>query len=690
MRRTINTKSILLLIGLMTYCILASAQKFDWVQNIGGKASEMCQDVAVDGNGNVYITGFFGSDTAYLGTDGNMLRTSGGNDVFLAKYDAAGKLLWAKSMGGDGNDLGQAVTVDGDGNVYVAGHFTSGTAYFNRGGTGGELRAISGFDVFLAKYDANGNYLWAKSMGGPGADQCLSVAVDSSYNVYITGQFNSAVAEFNPGNTTGRLTPVGGLDVYLAKYDSSGTYLWANSMGGKNADYGYEVTVDHGGNVYVTGYFSSDTARFDPTGNKGTLTNSGPYDMEAYLAKYDANGNLLWANSMGGNGIDYFYDAATDQNGNVYVTGYSTSDTAYLNPASNKDILISKGNEDIILAKYDGSGNYLWAKNMGGSGTDYGYDVAIDRSGNVYVGGEFRSSTAYFNPGSSSNGTQTNMGGYDVFLAKYDPDGNYLWSKAMGGNSDDNGRGVAVDGSGNVYEAGYFYSDPADFNIGGSNGKLVNAGFYDTYVVKFVCSDTSSSHQTISTCEASYTLGDSVYTVEGTYTQMFPNTAGCDSMVTFDLTFYELDPVINIDSFTLGVTGSFATYQWIKDGKLIPGATDSTYTVSENGDYQVIVTNGKGCSDTSEVYLVRNTGLTDASTMTKHIKVYPNPTNDKVYIQTPIEVTVALTSITGKVIRRVEDAGYLSVKDLAAGLYLLQIMDSDGALIKVEKVVKQK
>jgi len=216
----------------------------------------------------------------------------------------------------------------------------------------------------------------------------------------------------------------------------------------------------------------------------------------------------------------------------------------------------------------------------------------------------------------------------------------------------------------------------------------------DAFLVKFSCGDTSSSLITVSLpCGKSYTLNNHTYNVTGIYTQTLPGLLGCDSTVTLDLTIIPIDhPVINVDGFTLGVTRAYVydTYQWIRNGVLIPGATDSTYTVKANGEYRVVVTKGEECSDTSDVYLINNyTGIAGINALAESISVYPNPATDKITIQSPVRVNVVLTDVSGRMIKQVENAHKVNIQGLASGLYLLKITDREGRLIKVSKVVRQ-
>jgi hypothetical protein len=301
-------------------------------------------------------------------------------------------------------------------------------------------------------------WLWATKAGGMGGDLCQGIAVDASGNSYVTGGFEGT-AIF--GSTT--LESGGSQDIFVAKLDNRGNWLWAKKAGGTDSDYGYGIAVDASGNSYVTGYFYSATATFGST----TLTNNGFANI--FIAKLDSSGNWLWAKNAGysgcgtsGNGI------AVDASGNIYVTGDFSGSATF-----GSITLTSNGDSDIFIAKLDSSGNWLWAKNAGGTDYDYGQGIAVDASGNSYVTGYFYDSATF---GST---TLTNNGVYDIFIAKLDSSGNWLWAKNAGGSSNDSGNGIAVDASGNSYVTGYF-----DSNATFGYTTLTSNGDDDIFVTK--------------------------------------------------------------------------------------------------------------------------------------------------------------------------------------------------------------
>jgi len=454
MKLKLYTLFILLLCGMATFS-QEQAPDWAWAKSAEGNDDDFDRGLATDVAGNVYLTGYFESPTLTFGN--TTLINAGSYDVFIAKYDPNGNVLWAKSAGGNSSDGSTGIATDAVGNVYLTGYFHSSTLTFGNI----TLTNAGSADIFIAKYDPNGNVLWAKSAGGNNTDGSTGIATDAVGNVYLTGDFNSSTLTF--GNIT--LTNAGGEDVFIAKYDPNGNVLWAKSAEGNDDDYDSGIATDIAGNVYITGYFEGSTLTF---GNI-TLTNAGGADI--FIAKYDPNGNVLWAKSAGGNSYDYSNSITTDAVGNVYLTGNFNSSTLTFGNIT----LTNTGYGDIFIAKYDPNGNVLWAKSAGGNSSDGSKGIATDVAGNVYLTGYFESPTLTF-----GNITLTNAGGADIFIAKYDPNGNVLWAKSAGGNSYDHSNSITTDAVGNVYLTGSFESSTITFG----NITLINAGSWDIFIVR--------------------------------------------------------------------------------------------------------------------------------------------------------------------------------------------------------------
>ncbi|HTL80658.1 MAG TPA: SBBP repeat-containing protein, partial [Bacteroidia bacterium] len=302
---------------------------------------------------------------------------------------------------------------------------------------------------FIVKFDYNGNPIWSTVVNG--SCQPWGICADSAGNTYITGEFNTPMAWF--GNSVLYLSDG---PFFIAKYDPNGNALWARSTVGPNNDgYGFSVSADHAGNVFVTGWYGSDTLDFGSV----LLLNNGPtYSRDLFLCKYSASGNLMWARSAGGTDDDFAYEVAADPNGNAYVTGYykSTSMSFGSIPITNAGSLT----EDVFLAKYDANGNAVWAKSIGGSGDENANGLATDKWGNVFLGGEFFDSLIDFGIHTIVNTNQTSG---DVFIVKYDSLGNDHWAHPGRGPGSDFLAALTVDTSGNVYATGELVSGTITF-----------------------------------------------------------------------------------------------------------------------------------------------------------------------------------------------------------------------------------
>ncbi len=314
-------------------------------------------------------------------------------DIFAAKLDSGGNWIWAVRAGGTGSDYGHDIDYDNWGNAILTGVF-AGTAYF------GTLTLTSNgggsYDIFVAKLDSSGNWLWAVRAGGEGIwDYGNAVKTDYLGNVYLAGHFVDT-ADFGPFT----LTSSGERDIFVAKLDPSGNWLWVQSAGGEQRDEGYALAVDNDCNVFLSGNFR-ETAGF----GSFTLTSSGGEDI--FAAKLDPDGEWLWAVNGGGTGYDYSESIDADAYGNVALTG-SFDGTASFGPLT----LTSSGSSDILVAKLDPDGEWLWAVRAGGTGSDHGFGIGVDAVDMIGFGGYFNGS-AGFGPH-----TLTSAGLRDIFVAQ--------------------------------------------------------------------------------------------------------------------------------------------------------------------------------------------------------------------------------------------------------------------------------
>jgi hypothetical protein len=317
------------------------------------------------------------------------------------------------------------------------------------GGTTLINAAAGSTDMFVAKYNASGNVVWAKSGGGTGTDVGYGIAVDGPGNVYIVGMFFSPTVLF--GSTTLTNAGGGGSDIFIVRYDVSGNVSWAKCAGGAGPDLGYSVAADGNGDAVMTGWFGSTSVTF----GTNTLANSASgYNM--FLVKYSSSGNVAWAKSAGGTGNENGNCVAVDASNNVFVTGLFDSPAVSFGTT----VLTNQGYADCFIVKYDGSGNVLWAKSTGGAYDDAGMSASVSSAGDVYVSGRFASTTLTFG---TTILTNVAAGANDLFVAKLDGSGNPLWAVCAGGSYDDISSGVTMDPAGNVFITGKFNSPGISF-----------------------------------------------------------------------------------------------------------------------------------------------------------------------------------------------------------------------------------
>lgn len=290
-------------------------------------------------------------------------------------------LQWNKTWGGSNSEEGYGITSDGGGNIYYTGYTQSYGASYS--------------DIIILRYDRYGNKQWNKTWGGSGIDEGKDIAYNNSENLYITGYTESHGA----GNS----------DVVLLKYDTSGNLLWYKTWGTSEYEGGDGIAVGNSGGIYIT----------------GTMYNPSTNSMDIILLKYNSTGDLQWSQIWGFNNDEYGTDIAIDPSENIYITGYSENTTA--------------GTAEVVLLKYNSAGILSWAKTWSGSFNE-GDGIALDSSGNIYITGR----TNHFGAGN-----------FDILVLKYDSSGNLLWNKTWGGSAYDEGMGITTDNLGNIYITGY-------------------------------------------------------------------------------------------------------------------------------------------------------------------------------------------------------------------------------------------
>ena len=504
---------------------------FDWVAQTGGFIYDKGNSVSLDASGNVYSTGLFGGTVDFDPGPGQVMLTTINGSGFISKVDKNRNFIWVKQI--DGNFIKPlSIKIDASGNVIILGFYylvidlDPGPAIVSGSSTN---------NLFLIKLDAAGNFILGRTFvnsSEPNNRFCLGL--DPADNIYITGVYDVS-ADFDPGPGIYKLPIVGFDDIFILKLDPNANFLWAKGVGSNSLynDESNAIAVDAIGNVYITGVFGFD-CDFDPGPGVFKITSPG---VTPYVLKLNANGDFVWAkhfapitsNSDGvGNGI------AVDQIGNVFVGGSFEGGVLDFDPGPGLYPLTSYNNfYDAFLCKLDVSGNLLWAKSAGGSFQDGIDAITLDGSGKVYAVGSFYN-TVDFDPGIGINNL-TSAGQNDVFILKLNTQGDFEWAKNVGGIGVDQRVSMTVDATGSVYTLGSFEATAdMDPNVGVFN--LSALGGEDIFLLKLSRCTNSTFHTINASVCNNYILNNQTYISSGTYTQTIPNTDGCDSIITLNLT----------------------------------------------------------------------------------------------------------------------------------------------------------
>ncbi len=386
--------------------------------------------VATDAAGNVYCTGSFKGTVDFDPSQNTSELTSDGTpDIFVTKLSPTGNFIWVKQIAGISSDYERTITIDPAGNICLTGSF-GGTVDFDPGVGLFEISSVgaapfpspSTSDIFVCKLDSDGDFLWAKSMGGLSNDEGNSITTDNVGNIYFTGHFLS-IADFDPSGGVFELTATGGRSPFVCKLDASGNLVWAkhfNSQGSAATGTPCSITLDASGNVYTTGFFAG-MIDFDPGAGTLSMTHAGNNSAtDAFVSKLDPSGNLVWAKQLGSVDDEEAYSILVDAMGDVYTVGFYQS-TADFNPGPTVYNLNSVADShDIFVSKLNSSGAFVWAKSIGGNSPskDIAWSMTFNSSGNICITGQFYA-TADFNPAGGTYNL-TSAGSSDIFVLLLD------------------------------------------------------------------------------------------------------------------------------------------------------------------------------------------------------------------------------------------------------------------------------
>jgi len=393
-----------------------SNKNFLWAHRIGNASSNVGYSINLDSSNNIYITGTFSGTVDFDpdAVDTYNLISSGGNDMFVLKLDSTGDFLWAHSFGGTSQDTPDVIKVDGDNNVYFAGKFQNTVDFDPDPVDVYNLSSAGNIDVFISKLDQSGDFLWAHGFGGTGFESIKDINLDTNNNIYLTGAFQNTV-DFDPDLVdVSNITSVVGDDIFITKFDSTGDFVWAKSIGNANSTTSTSLSLDQSNNAYLVGSFAG-TVDFNPDLiDVYDLISSGSVD--GFILKLDSGGNFTWAKHIEGVDSEQIETISIDSNNNLYISGSMEGLTDF-DPGVGVYNLDALDNHSIFLSKLDSSGGFVWAKQIGGNIFDQVVSSYTDNLDNLYLVGSFFD-VGDFDPNLNNTFELTSNGSWDGFILK--------------------------------------------------------------------------------------------------------------------------------------------------------------------------------------------------------------------------------------------------------------------------------
>ncbi|MBL7911606.1 MAG: SBBP repeat-containing protein [Bacteroidia bacterium] len=649
--KTISLTFILLFSAIISF---SQTNNLVWAKAMGGTAFNSASSVRVDASGNVHTVGNFSGTTDFDPGPGTFSMTAiGFDDIFVSKLDVNGNFLWAKRLGGTSYDYAKSIAVDASGNVIVCGYF-EGTCDFDPGVGTFNLTSNGDKDIYIAKLNSSGNFLWAKSMGSVGLDEATSIDVDAAGNVYSTGYFNYTV-DFDPGVGTFTLTNNTNDNGFISKLDASGNFVFAKHLKVDNNCVGNSITLDGTGNIYACGVFRATNFDMDPGPGTFTVGSIAGTD-DIFVLKLNSSGNFVWGKTIGGVDYEEVFDVAIDALGNVYTSGYF-QDICDFDPGPTTFTLNAIGfSTEAFISKLDANGNFVWAKQIGGTSDQEAYSITTDLMNNVYFTGYFEN-VCDFDPGVGTF-TLASAGQSDIFISKLDANGNFVFADRIGAGLSDKGNSVQVDAVGNVYTVGEFIGNGIDFDTGVGSYTLASGANMGAFIHKMCMVPSAPSNIT--------PLANQLICAPNNSTTLQVNGLGTINWYASPTSTLSLATGTAFTTPTLAV-GSYTYYAEAITCSTSISRTAISFTVST-------------CAG------IENAFQENLNT----IKIFPNPVSNTLNIEAKYPIDkVIISDILGKQIILIDstiEQTQIDVSGLSQGVYFVTVMSRSES--HVAKIIK--
>jgi len=693
-----------------------------WGTYFGGDwLFDTANDMAVVPNGGAVLAGHATSTVNIATVGAHQTTISGNEDGYIAKFSTSGTLLWSTYYGGPSADDAKNVALDSLGNIYASGSTSSPSGIATPGSH--QSVAGGGNDNFVVKFDSTGSRIFGTYYGGPQNEGAhTSIALRGNY-FYIAGNTESATGIATAGTHQSVLN---GMDAYVAKFNLDGVRQWATYYGGEGGE-GFlsSVDADHNGNVYLFGTTNSIASMATPGAHQPNKADPSAADDDYFLVKFDENGQRQWGTYYGGAlkeaGNFSSRNVQCDELGNVYIVGITLSTDNIAGSGSFQSTI--GGDHDAFLAKFNSAGVRQWATYLGGSEMEQFSALKVVNSNLVYVCMASASSNTF----TTADAIQPAFAGGavygDAYIASFDGNGNPIYASYFGGDGIECTGAIGVDDQGYVYLTGISNSltgiATPNTHMSSYPGTLVWCSFLTRFCFApiatatpiigpdTVCRYAEVTYSTTAVAEATSYIWSLPDGWSGTSTTNTINVTTSDmggaigvsvvrcgdtsELVSMPVTVRAADPAtLTYENGVLTANGDYTGYSWVKNGQVIPSTNFPSVSISEDGEYQVITVNAFGCTDTSEVFVVEGVHTNELSRLSQAIRIFPNPAQELVHIQSPVAVHAQITTIEGRVLMPANAANSISLQSLSPGMYLVRITTPDGKLLKSEKLVKMR
>lgn len=477
-------KLLLNLVMIFAISCIAKAQSFEWGKQFGGDGDDVVRNMVVDNEGNTYITGYFWYTIVFSTEPNEISITSNGfSDIFLAKVNKDGDVVWAKNFGGNDNDYANGISLDAEGNILLTGAFQQ-TANFNPSGGGGVLTSNGVQDIFVLKLNPEGNFIWVKGFGSSNYEESESVSYDAAGNIYLAGYFFSEI-DFDPSSAEYIMTPTSTSgNGFIMKMNGLGEFEWAKQIGGTDSAYTKFIKVMENGEIYVLGSYTG-TCDLNPGPDEFLVTSAA---KDIYVLHLDSSGNFLNVHTSAAldeSGNTEVFRLDVDSFGDIYVIGnfvgtidFDPLETGQGDFTLTSDSFFYNG----FLLKMKSSGEAAWVKKVGGSDMILMYDVAVSEQNDIFLTGFFTADANF----DTITILQESPNLMDAFVAQINRNGEFQSAYPFGGTDGGDGHEIEI-GPSNTLNLSSSFHQTVDLNpLEGEQFVTITGedGYRDIYVIK--------------------------------------------------------------------------------------------------------------------------------------------------------------------------------------------------------------